>query len=47
MNNEVPDPEHPIDYYKESIRLYYYNIVLHQHVEIYCETGGTSDIGEK
>ncbi|CAD8141687.1 unnamed protein product (macronuclear) [Paramecium tetraurelia] len=27
------DQQHPIDYYKESIRLYYYNIVLHQHVE--------------
>lgn len=31
MNNhtEIDHDQHPIDYYKESIRLYYYNIVLH------------------
>ncbi|CAK56007.1 unnamed protein product (macronuclear) [Paramecium tetraurelia] len=35
-NNEginEQEQQHPLDYYKESIRLYYYNIVLHQHVE--------------
>ncbi|CAD8094289.1 unnamed protein product [Paramecium sonneborni] len=33
QSENLEQDQGPIDYYKESIRLYYYNIVLHSYLE--------------